>query len=182
MASAVKKATQTSRLASTTAIALCIVTLSACGGSKATPIGASNVPLGTVPQFSFDSLDARPVSSHALRGRVTVITFVTTWDLMSQAQVEFLAVMAKRDGAKVNYAAVALQRYADRELIEVYRTKLGLPYPFAIAGGADDPSVAPFVPFEAVPTTIVLDKEGHIAFRKTGLVKSDELRSAMRGL
>jgi len=117
-----------------------------------------------------------------MRGRVSVIAFVTTWDLLSQAQVEFLAVMSKHDGAKVNYVAVALQRMADRELVDVYRKNLALPYPFAITGGADDPSVSAFAPFDAVPTTVILDREGRVAFRKTGLVKSDELRAAMRGL
>lgn len=153
----------------------------ACGG-KATGVGTSDVPRAAAPIWTFDSLDARPVSAAAFRGRVTVVAFITTWDLASQAQVDFLAAMAKRDGAKVNYAAVALQRYADRELVEVYQAKLGLPFPVAIAGGADDPSVKPFAPIEAVPTIVVFDTEGRVVFRKTGLAKSDELRAAMRGL
>jgi hypothetical protein len=42
-------------------------------------------------EFEFDSLDERPVSSAAMRGKPSVLAFVTTSSLAAQAQVIFLS-------------------------------------------------------------------------------------------
>ena len=52
-----------------------------------------------------------------------MIAFATTWDLMSQAQTDFLVKMAKHDGDAVHYVLVALQESKDRELVEVGPTQ-----------------------------------------------------------
>ena len=74
-----------------------------------------------------------PPSARATRGKPTVITFVTTSSLPSQAQVDFLVAMAKNDGDRVNYAVVAVEPPDSRELVELYRRALGAPFPVAMA-------------------------------------------------
>jgi hypothetical protein len=133
--------------------------------------------------FAFDSLDDRAVSSEATRGKPTVLAFVTTGSLPAQAQVDFLVAMAKHDGDAVNYAVVALEARENRELVELYRKALSIPFPTALA----DPSTAgdggPFGDLTGVPVTVILDRSGRIALRVTSrVVRSDELRSALRGL
>jgi hypothetical protein len=149
------------------------------------PVGTSHVdakdPEGAV-SFTYDSLDARPVSSFALRGKPTVMAFVTTYDLGCQAQVNYLVAMAKNDGDKTNYALVALEKREERELVEVYRTNLGVTFPVALA---DEPTIAgsgPLGDVHKIPTVVVLDRSSRIAWKKTGLAKSDEIRAALRGL
>ena len=151
------------------------------------PVGLSSVPVheptaGSVVDFEFDSLDARPVSTPATRGKVTVLAFVTTYDLGSQAQVNFLVAMAKHDGTEVNYVLVALEKKSERELVEVYKNNLGVSFPFALADEATIAGGGPFGDVHKIPSVVVLDRAGKIVFKKTGLAKSDELRAAMRGL
>ncbi len=167
---------------------LAALLLAACG-TKAPPepVGFSRVeisePLPDAPiDFVFDSLDARSVSSRASRGKVTVVAFVTTYDLGSQAQVNYLVAMAKHDGERVNYMLVALEAKSERELVEVYRKNLGVTFPVALA---DDTTIAgggPFGDVHRIPTVVVLDPTGKIVFKKTGLSKADEIRAAMRGM
>lgn len=159
-----------------------------CGKKKDAdaPVGASSVPAPPLPKgplaFSFDSLDDRPVSSVAAKGKVAVITFVTTWDLQSQAQVNFLTSMSKHDGGKVFYAVVATQDQADRELIEAYAKALAIDFPVALADAETMAGRGPFADVSQIPTTMILDREGTVVWRKTGIAKSDELRDVMSRL
>ena len=160
------------------------VGLAGCRGSPPlAPVGVSGAPtLNVAIAFHYDSLDERQVSSDALRGRPTVIAFVTTWDLMSQAQVDFLVAMAKNDVDRVNYALVALQEVKDRELVEVYRSKLGVTFRVALGDKETIAGGGPFGDVHNVPTIVVLDRDGRVAWQRVGLAKSEDLRAALRGL
>ncbi len=132
--------------------------------------------------FDFDTLDERPVSSAAMRGKPTVIAFVTTGDILGQAQVDFLVAMSKNDGKKVNYALVALHPRKEIVLVEAYISTLKVEFPVALGDAAAMSAGGPFGEISAVPTVVVLDKEGRIVWKHTGLAKSEELRGHMRGL
>jgi thiol-disulfide isomerase/thioredoxin len=133
--------------------------------------------------FAFDSLDDRPVSSEVSRGKPAVLAFVTTGSLPAQAQVDFLVTMSRNDGDKVFYAVVSLDPRENRELVEIYRKSLGIKFPVAMADEATLAGAGPFGDVSTVPVTILLDRLGRMVWRVDGrVVKSDELRDAMRGL
>jgi hypothetical protein len=135
-----------------------------------------------VGAWAFDSLDARPVSADALRGKPTVLAFVTTDTLPSQAQVNFLLAMAKNDGDKVNYALVAVQPGRDRELVELYQRSLKIPFPNALAGPDAIDGRGPFGEIAGAPTIVVLDRAGRLAWKHTGIAKSGDIRAQLSGL
>jgi hypothetical protein len=160
----------------------------ACGGRREPamdPVGTSHVdakdPEGAVA-FVYDSLDARPVSSTATRGKPTILVFVTTYDIGCDAQVRFLVAMAKNDGDKTNYVLVALEKREERELVELYRTNLGVTFPVALADESTISGGGPLGDVHKIPTVVVLDRAGRIAWKKVGLAKADEIRAALRGL
>lgn len=161
------------RLAAVSLAALSALS-AACGSKKdgGPAVGVSGVP-APVARFSYDSLDDRPVSSDAMRGRVAVLAFVTTYDLASQAQVDFVAALAKRD-PRPACAVVALQPKSERELVEQYVQALGVSFSAAMV----DVGATGFGDVR-VPTVIVLDAAGRIALRKEGIVKGDELARAV---
>jgi hypothetical protein len=164
----------------------------ACGGSPSSPPvappGASIASLSPPIEFAFDSLDERAVTSASTRGAPTVLTFITTSSLSSQAQVDFLIAMAKSDGKAKNgkdvrYAAVALEGADSRELVELYKKALSIPFPVALADARTQAGGSAFGDVSAVPVTVLLDGAGRIAWRIDGrVVKSDELRRELRGL
>ncbi len=133
--------------------------------------------------FAYDSLDDRPVSSEATRGKPTVLTFVTTGSLPAQAQVDYLVVMAGHDGDRTNYMVVSLDPRDNRELVELYRKSLKIPFPVAMADDLTRSGSGSFGDVTVVPVTIVLDRQGRIVSRIDGRVaKSEELRAALKGL
>ena len=146
---------------------------------KNDPIPAQTLPPAPPPTYAFDSLDRRSVSSEAFRGKPTVMTFVTTYDMLSQGQVDFLLAMAKHDADRVNYVMVALQNGEERELVETYRDTLGVTFPVALGDAATIAGKGPLGDVHQVPTTLVFDAEGHETWRKTGIARSEELRAAI---
>jgi hypothetical protein len=174
-------------LAVLTITAVIVTPTLGCGPKTADPpVGISDKPGAAFPDrpvtYAFDTLDERPVSSAAHRGKPTILAFVTTGDIVGQAQIDYLVAMAKNDGAKVNYALVALHPRKEIMLVEAYISALKVEFPVALA----DPSVmtpqGPFGEFSAVPTIIILDHEGRIVWKHTGLAKADELRGHMHRL
>lgn len=152
--------------------------LGAVGSSISTPVHAN----GDVLAFSFDSLDDRPVNSNALRGKPAVLAFVASDDLVSQAQVGFLASMAKNDGDRVAYVLVAVEAPDRRELVLGFRSffesKFGVSFR---TGMADKDLLAGLGPFGDVRrlTVIVLDAGGKVVWQKTGLAKPQEIRAVL---
>ena len=158
----------------------------ACGpktsGGGGDTIGHSVRDEGRPVQYAFDSLDARRVSTDAFVGKPTVLAFVTTWDLSSQAQIDFLVPMSKHDGDKINYVMIALQEPKDRELVEAFRSGLHIEFPVALADTDSISGGGPFGDVHNVPTTIILDRQGRVVWRRVGLAKNDEIRSGFKGL
>ena len=170
------------------ALALALALLG-CGRkeSDGPPVGVSTkagaAPLSDEPvTYAFDPLDERPVSSAAMRGKPTVLAFITTGDIVCQAQVDFLVAMAKRDGDEVNYALVAIHPRREIVLVETYRKTLGVEFPIALGDASALAPGGPFGEIPAVPTVVVLDRVGRVAWKHTGLAKADEVRGHLRGL
>ncbi len=132
--------------------------------------------------FKLDSLDAREVSTGTVVGRPTVVAFVTTWDLSSQAQVDYLVPMSKKDDGRVNYVLVALQGKEDRELVEVFAQHLGVTFPVAMADTDMTSGGGPFGPLRAVPTTLILDRAARMVWRHVGIARPEEIREGLQGL
>jgi thiol-disulfide isomerase/thioredoxin len=163
------------------------VACAACGSRPSAPPeeppGRSTVALRAPADFDFDSLDERPVSAESTRGKPTVIAFVTTGSLPAQAEVNYLVAMAKHDADRVNYAVVALEPRENRELVEIYRKSLAVTFPVAMADAKTLAGDGTFGDMSTVPATVILDRGGRVVWRVAGrVVKSDELRAAMRGL
>jgi peroxiredoxin len=133
--------------------------------------------------FSFDAVDDAAVTAEATRGMPTVLAFVTTSSLPSQAQVDFLIAMAKHDSDRVHYAVVLLESEENRELAELYKKALSIPFPVALADPKTLAGASGFGDVSTVPVTIVLDRAGRVVWRMEGrVVKSGEMRAAMQGL
>lgn len=140
-------------------------------------------PPGEQAAYRFDPLDDdRPVSSEAMAGKPTIIAFVTTGDIVGQAQVSYLVQMSKRDGDEVNYVMVAVHPRREIVLVEAYRKTLDVDFPVALAPPEATRAGGPFGEIPAVPTTVVLDRSSRVVWKHTGLAKSDEIRAQMRGL
>jgi hypothetical protein len=132
-------------------------------------------------EFAFGTTQGELFDSSGTRGRSTVVLFVTTFDLASQAQARYLNELLREHTPRANGGVVVLEPPKHRVLAEAFRTSLGLAYPVALANPKTLVGEGPFGSIDGVPTLIVLDRQGRPVFRHTGAVSKrlmDEALSA----
>jgi hypothetical protein len=137
------------------------------------------LPRGTALEFSFESLDERPVSHEALQGRASFLVFLATYGNDSLIQARFARKVFLEHTPRINAAAVFLEPIENRPLVRVFRDSADLPFPSAM-GDAD--AIAGRGVFEglgAVPSVIVLDAEGREVWRKIGGAPPGEIHRAL---
>jgi hypothetical protein len=130
--------------------------------------------------FSFPSMDGEVVNSDTTHGRVTVLVFITTFDLVSQLVVRRVGEVIVRFRPRANAAAVVVEAPQYAELLSAYRESLSLPYPVVMADFATQQGSGPFGDITKVPTTIVLDRDGGEVWRHQGPLEPDEIEGVLR--
>jgi len=132
---------------------------------------------GRVLQFDFGTTDGEELSSATTRGRVTVLVFVTTFDLGSQVVAKRLNQVAVRHRPHINAAAVVLEPPNHAPLAQAFRSALELSYPVALADLRDLERSSGLGEVRSVPTVLVLNGEGREIVRKFGVCTAEELET-----
>ena len=133
--------------------------------------------------FSYELADGKgALDSDSLAARATIIAFLTTYDLASQAEARFVSHLWRTHTPRINAAVIVLEPIENRPLVEAFRDGLKLELPVAIGDAALIGGDGPFGDVHAVPSTIVLDSDNRLVWKHVGLIKEDELEHALRGL
>jgi len=159
------------------ALALCLLCLNACARVPDEPPTEASEPEGRVLQFAFGTTDGQEVTSDNTRGRVTVLLFVTTFDLSSQVVAKHLNEVFHVHRPQIHAAAIALEAANDAPLVDVFKSTLALDYPVALADLPELEHQPTLGTIAAVPTVIVLSGEGRQIVRKSGVFTVRELES-----
>jgi hypothetical protein len=146
------------------------------------PVGPTTAQRSDPLVFQYEDVQKGALDSSALRGRPSVIIFITTYDIASQAQARFLTMLERRNRTKIRVAAIMLEPPDNRPLVLGFRDALHLDYPVAMGDHELTAGRGPFGDIRAVPTTIVLDEQGRIAWRNVGLAKDTDIEAALGGL
>ena len=133
--------------------------------------------------FQYPLIDGRNwIGSETLRGRPTVLGFLTTYDVASQAQARFLNGIVRRLAGRVQVAIVMLEPVDNRPLIMAFRDGLDLGYPVALGDAALISGAGPFGDVHVVPATVVLDADARLVWKKIGLAREAEIEKVLRDL
>jgi hypothetical protein len=160
------------------ALVLGVSALGACASSpphRAVPVA----PRGSPVRFAYGTPQGEVLSSENTRGRVTVLLFVTTFDLSSQIMAKRVEAVVHRHRPRANAGAVALEAPNDAPLVDVFKTSLGLSYPVALTNTTRVDQSGPFGAIDQVPVLIVLDSRGVEVARAIGVVSEGELDEAL---
>ena len=129
-------------------------------------------PEGT-PRFSFKALDGREVSSDAIRGSISVVAFLATFDWASQAQARFVSGIERGHSPRPKCFAVVLELQENRLLVESFVHSLGLTYP--VVHATTEELAKTLLGVRAVPTVLVFDVRGRVVWRSKGLATQDAI-------
>jgi peroxiredoxin len=139
-----------------------------------TPESESRVPdpacpeADCLPGFRAQTIDATPISTPELKGRVTLVLFWASWCEPCTAEGPSLDAVYRR--RKHELALLGITRdTADDAAIRTFRTSHGITYPIV---RSDDRLQAAFGAPEEVPTFLLYGKDGRLRWKMTGALPS----------
>ena len=146
----------------------------AIGWQSLTPVVT---PRDAAHPFTVRSIDGRTLRLSELRGRPVILDFWATWCVPCRASMPLLSTMQGRYASRGLFVMGLsvddgmpqdVQRFADR---------LHVRFPVAMAseGILDD-----YGPIRSIPTTIFIDRRGHIVRRVVGYVDQETLDGFIR--
>ncbi len=150
------------------------------GNASAGPIEypAGQRPLA--PDFTATSLTGTPVRFASYRGRIVVLNFWGSWCSPCRGEAPVLEVVAQQYGAKgVSFLGDDVADTPANAL--EFDHSVGITYP-----SVNDPGYAVVQDFSQVapisdtPTTVVIDRTGHVAGMVLGAATYPELTSLLR--
>lgn len=136
-------------------------------------------PRGEPLEFSFSGAEQEVVSSANTRDRVTLLVFVTTYDMTSQLVLRRVGEAIVRFVPRSNAAAVVLEAPSYAELLPAYRDSLQLPFPVVMTDFATLQGLGPFADIQRVPTLVVLDRTGREVARRQGALSLEEIEQEL---
>jgi thiol-disulfide isomerase/thioredoxin len=152
--------------------------LLSCGGATAvdgaTDGGAPKV--GSKADFQLKTVDGRTLGPKDFRGQVVVVDFWATWCGPCHLQAQILEpVYRDFKGRGVQFLAANVGEEPDT--VKGFLKKKPFPYPVLL-----DPndSVATTLGVLALPTLMVVDKKGRVAYFEAGIADGDTLRALIK--
>jgi hypothetical protein len=131
------------------------------------------------PEFVWTTIDGETLRSADLRGRATLLLFVTMHELGSQLMAQQAEHCLHKVVPRVNAVAVLMEGPEFASLAPAFREGLSLSYPLVMATPAMLRASSPFGEIDYLPTALVLDPEGKETERFRGPTSEAELERAL---
>jgi peroxiredoxin len=147
------------------------------GNPSAIIYTAGHRPLA--PEFTGTTLTGSKLSFSSYRGQVVVLNFWGSWCDPCREEAPALAVVAKQYQS-ANTTFLGVDERDTTASAEAFTRNFGIPYP-----SVNDPSqeialdFTAVVPLEGTPTTLVIDRTGHIAGAVFGTATYPELSAIL---
>ncbi len=127
----------------------------------------------TMPNISGTTLDGKQVSLDAYRGKVVVLNNWASWCLPCNDEAPVLVTAANKSNKNdVTFIGldVSDQNASAQEFVDLYK----VPYPSIVDSKGAKLASEPGVPPGALPSTLIVDRDGNVAVRIVGSVKEPE--------
>jgi peroxiredoxin len=127
--------------------------------------------MGPAPAWKLQDVDGKVVSSDQFKGKVVVLDFWATWCPPCRAEIPgYTELMRKyeKEGLVIIGASVD---QGGAEVVKPFAQKMGINYPLVMA---DEAIATAFGATEAIPTTVIIDRDGQVRHRKVGAEETSE--------
>jgi peroxiredoxin len=164
-------------------VAALVVTVFTHGNSSSADDNMVAYPAGhrpAAPDFSGTSLTGKPINFASYRGKVVVLNIWGSWCAPCQSEGQTLKYLNEQYGPQgIAFLGDDLQDTSVQAL--AFLRSQGITYPSVNdANGAVVQRLAIAVPISATPTTLVIDKTGHIAGVIDGAVTYPDMTTLLR--
>ncbi len=107
------------------------------------------------------------------KGKVTVISFWATWCVPCKKEIKNMSLKlpALKKEVDFNYMTVSIDEARAEGLVRTYAISQGWSFPYYIDPNSD---LKRSFSFQSVPYTVIIDKNGKVAFSHTGYEEGGE--------
>lgn len=145
-------------------------------GPKIEPPPRASAPV-PLPDFELPALDGTPFSSSRLRGKITVLHFCASWSPASAREIPLMKQFHADLGEEgVQVVGIALEEDGGSDM-RAFAQTAPFTYPLLVADSTFHRQLGGI---DAIPTTLLIDAEGRVMNRHTGLVGRDVLLADIR--
>lgn len=130
----------------------------------------------SAPIFTLTALDGRQVTI-GKPGRLTIINFWATWCPPCREEMPELDNFAQQHRQNLEFYAINIQEPSEKVTEFLKQHRYAMPVLLDSDGG-----ITKTFRINAIPTTLVIDRNGVIRFRKSGGVTQSELEGIIKGL
>jgi thiol-disulfide isomerase/thioredoxin len=137
------------------------------------------LPEGRVA-LRLEDVDGEPVTLGAMRGKVVLVTIVTTWSDYALLEVPRFKALAEKHAEDLAIVCIALDE--DLRMIQIFRDTFEIPYPVTTVRDKQQftSELGPFGRITIIPTSILLDRDGNVAARMDGMWPVKVLEAAVQ--
>jgi cytochrome c biogenesis protein CcmG/thiol:disulfide interchange protein DsbE len=133
----------------------------------------------TAPDFTLKDASGKAVSLRAFKGKVVLLNFWATWCVPCKTEIPWFIEFEKTYAAR-GFTVLGVSMDEDGwKAINPYVAQAKINYPIVL--GNEDVNRA-YGAFDALPTTLVIGRDGKVAFLHAGLIARDEYEKEIRGL
>ena len=133
------------------------------------------------PEFSGELLDGTAFDSTSLAGDIVVLNFWGSWCAPCRIETPEFQLVYEEVGAQgVQFLGVDVKD--ERQLAIAFYADKGVEYPSIFDPRGEVALAFRGFPANAVPSTILIDREGRVAAVHTAAVAAEDLRSALSAL
>lgn len=136
-------------------------------------------PGKAAPDFSLNDAAGKAVRLSDFKGKVVVLNFWATWCVPCKTEIPWFIEFEKTYAAR-GFTVLGVSMDEDGwKAINPYVAKAQVNYPVVL--GNEDVN-REYGGFDALPTTLVIGRDGKVAFLHAGLIGRDEYEKEIRGL
>jgi thiol-disulfide isomerase/thioredoxin len=151
------------------------------GSSSGTVIKFAAQP-EDAPPILVNDLSGAPVSSAAFPGKVTLLSFWATWCPPCRLEIPELIELQERYKDKLQIVGISMDdadTAAEVQQVKDFAAKMGINYPVVMATPT---LVEQYGGVPALPTTFVLNRDGRVVQKHTGLYSLEDFDNEVRSL
>jgi len=148
--------------------------------SLSTAARAAAVDVGSpAPSWKLTDMSGKTISSDDFKGKVVVIDFWATWCPPCIGEIPgYIELQKKYADEGLVFIGLSVDQ-AGPEVVNKFIADHHVNYDVALA---DEKTQAAFGGFDAIPTTFVIDRTGHIANMKTGSMREAAFEALLEPL
>jgi hypothetical protein len=163
-------------------LAICSCTVCGACAAASPSVSTHDSTAKPIAPWVFANTDGSAVTSNDMRGRSTILLFITTYDPASQIAASRLDHCVHTLPRRVNTIAVAMEAPDHAVLVSTFHDSLRLSYPVLMPDPATLAGQGPFGTIDTVPTWIILDQRGQEVWRGVGVRALPELADTVSSL